>query len=371
MIADELDRQLLTALQKDIPLETRPFQKIAGELQSTEDEIMRRIQRLKEEEKVIRQISAIFDTKNLGYKSTLVAMKFDEDKLDSGAEVINQHPGVSHNYKRNCDFNLWFTVAVPPRETVEAHINRLHEQSGSKRTLILPTLRLFKIGVKLDLTGKESKEESREEIFDESRRRKSPSDLTEAEINVIRALQEDLPLIRNPYEQIAGEIGLKETKLFEIIRSFQSRNYLRRIAAILHHRRAGFAANAMVVWNIPKLDLDRIGPEMAKFREVSHCYERPIFEDWPYSIYTMVHGAKMADCEAIVDRMEAKIGKWPHLNLYSTKEYKKIRLKYFTKELDEWWGLASSLRALGTDVVSAKDEAISEIASLPLRGSSQ
>jgi len=342
MNIDELDRKLLTLLQKEIPLETRPFQKMAVELGCSEEETLRRIRRLKEEEKIIRQISAIFDTKNLGYKSTLVAMRFDEKDLDQGAGVINQHPGVSHNYKRNCDFNLWFTVAVPPKETVEAHVDRLHELSGSRRTLILPTLRLFKIGVKLDLTGKESKEESAGEIFDESRRRKSVPDLTESEIEVIRALQEDLPVVEAPFVELSQEIGISEHGLFEIIRSFQSRNYLRRIAAILHHRRAGFAANAMVVWAIPHEELDRIGPEMAKFREVSHCYERPIFSDWPYSIYTMVHGAKVSDCEAIVDRMEEKIGKWPRLNLYSTKEYKKIRLKYFTKELDEWWETASS-----------------------------
>jgi len=335
---DELDRKLLTVLQKDIPLETRPFKKIGEELGTTEADILRRVRRLKDEEKIVRQISAIFDTKNLGYKSTLVAMKFDDEAIDAGAEVINQHPGVSHNYKRNCDFNLWFTVAVPPKETLESHINRLHELSGSKRTLILPTLRLFKIGVKLDLTGKESKEESANEIFDESRRRKVACDLTEAEIEVIRVLQEDLPLVEAPFQELAGEIGIKEHELFDIIRSFESRNYLRRIAAILHHRRAGFAANAMAVWEIPKAELERIGPEMAKFREVSHCYERPIFSDWPYSIYTMVHAPKVQDCEALVERIAEKIGPWPHLNLYSTKEYKKIRLKYFTKELDEWWG---------------------------------
>ncbi len=341
MIADDFDRRLLTVLQKEIPLEPRPFQKIGESLGSSEEEVLRRVRRLKEEEKIIRQISAIFDTKNLGYKSTLVAMRFDDADLDSGAEVINQHPGVSHNYKRNAEFNLWFTIAVPPKDSLEAHIHRLHELSGAKQTLILPTLRLFKIGVKLDLTGKESKEESADEIFDESRRRRSAPDLTEAEIDVIRTLQEDLALVETPYGEAAEAIGLEESRLFEIIRSFQARNYLRRIAAILHHRRAGFAANAMVVWNIPKERLDTIGPEFAKFREVSHCYERPTFADWPYSIYTMVHGAKRSDCEAIVERMEEKIGKWPRLNLYSTKEYKKIRLKYFTKELDKWWEDAS------------------------------
>ena len=281
-------------------------------------------------------------------------MRFDEKDLDAGAEVINQHPGVSHNYKRNCEFNLWFTVAVPPKETLESHIDRLHQLSGAKQTLILPTLRLFKIGVKLDLTGKESKEESADEIFDESRRRKTGSDLNEAEIEVIRALQEDFPLTETPYQNVAQSIGLAEVQLIEIIRSFQARNYLRRIAAILHHRRAGFAANAMVVWNIPKEELDRIGPEFAKFREVSHCYERPTYSDWPYSIYTMVHGAKMDDCEDIVRRMEEKIGKWPRLNLYSTKEYKKIRLKYFTKELDEWW--SQSLQSVGAPLQTGNND---------------
>lgn len=354
MIADELDRRLLTLLQKEIPMDGRPYRKLAEMLASSEAEILKRVRRLKEEEKIIRQISAIFDTKGLGYKSTLVAMKFDAEDLDAGAEVINQHPGVSHNYKRNAEFNLWFTIAVPPhgdcafgtvgavpaappKDSLEAHIDRLHELSGAKQTLILPTLKLYKIGVKLDLTGKESKEESAEEIFDESKRRKSAPDLTEAEIEVIRALQEDLPLTETPYRHVAEAIGINEGELFGIIRSFQSRGYLRRIAAILHHRRAGFAANAMVVWEIPEERLDEIGSEFAKFREVSHCYKRPTFPDWPYSVYTMVHGAKVQDCEAIVARMEEKIGQWPHFNLFSTKEYKKIRLKYFTKELDEWW----------------------------------
>lgn len=342
MNADEIDRKLLTLLQKEIPLETRPFEKIAGELGVEELEVIQRIRRLKDEEKVIRQISAIFDTKSLGYRSTLVAMKFDEADLDRGAEAINQHPGVSHNYKRNADFNLWFTIAVPPKDSLEAHIHRLHELSGAKQTLILPTLRLFKIGVKLDLTGKEAKEESPEEIYDESRRRHEAPDLSEMEIEIIRLMQEDLPLVETPYQVLAQTRGMVEDELFEILRSFLARGYLRRMAAILHHRRAGFAANAMVVWNIPKEKLDTIGPEFARFREVSHCYERPTFADWPYSIYTMVHAPKVTDCEAIVERMKEKIGTWPYLNLYSTKEYKKVRLKYFTKELDEWWQSAQS-----------------------------
>lgn len=333
---DDIDRQLLTLLQKEIPVQTRPYEAIGKKIGIDGAETLLRISRLKDE-KIIRQQSAIFDTKSLGYKSTLVAMKFSEDKIDAGAAIINEHPGVSHNYKRNHDFNLWFTVAVPPTDKLEEHVQRLHDLSGAEKTLILPTLKLFKIGVKLDLTGKEAKEEKADEIYDETRRRKVAPDLTPEEVNAIRVLQEDLPLMDEPYKKLAEEIGISESKLFEVIHSLIKRGYLRRIAAILHHRRAGFAANAMAVWQIPEEKQDEVGAKMALFREVSHCYKRPVYPEFPYALYTMLHAPKISDCEEIAQRIEEKVGKWPRINLLSTKEYKKIRLKYFNKELDEWW----------------------------------
>ncbi len=339
---DDLDRQLLTYLQKEIPLQTRPFDFIGGKFGMGGADVILRIQKLKELQ-VIRQISAIFDTKSLGYKSTLVAMKFAEDKLDQGAEVINQHPGVSHNYKRNHDFNLWFTVAVPPKDNLEEHIQRLHDLSGAEKTLILPTLKLFKIGVKLDLTGKESKEEKSGDIYDESRRRKTAPDLTATEIEVIRILQEDFPLTDEPYQKMAAALNITEASLFDTVRSFIQRGYLRRFAAILHHRKAGFAANAMVVWQIPEEKQDSVGAQMALFREVSHCYKRPVYAEFKYALYTMIHAPKLTDCEDIAKRIEDKVGSWPRLSLVSIKEYKKIRLKYFTRELDEWWEKTSAI----------------------------
>jgi len=258
--------------------------------------------------------------------------------MSHGAEIINQHPGVSHNYRRNDAYNLWFTVAVPPYHSLEETIQKLHELSGALNTLILPTLKLFKIGVKLDLTGSNSDTlESKDEIYDESRRRKTPPELTEEHIQAIRALQEDIPLVERPFEEIARTSGFSESHLFELMDFFESKGYFRRFAGILHHRKAGFSANAMVVWNIPMEKQDEVGEKMARFPQVSHCYKRPIFPDWPYSLYTMVHGAKAEDCEKVIQKIVQLAGDWPRKNLYSTKEYKKIRLKYFTKELDEWW----------------------------------
>src|SRR3989338_6104159 len=204
---DDLDRKILTEIQRDFPRVTEPFRALGEKLGISGGETLERIKKLKEDQ-VLRQISAIFDTKSLGYKSTLVAMKFTNEQLDRGAEIINQHPGVSHNYRRNDDYNLWFTVAVPPYHSLEETIQKLHELSGALSTLILPTLKLFKIGVKLDLTGSNSDAlDSKEDIYDESRRRKAAPELTAEHIEAIRALQEDIPLVERPFEEIARTSG--------------------------------------------------------------------------------------------------------------------------------------------------------------------
>src|SRR3989338_8411311 len=338
---DDLDRKILTEIQKDFPRVSKPFHALGEKFGITGEETLARIKRLKEDEKVLRQISAIFDTRSLGYQSTLVAMKFSNDQLDRGAEIINQHPGVSHNYRRNDAYNLWFTVAVQPYHSLEGTIQKLHELSGALSTLILPTLKLYKIGMKLDLTGSDpDARDSKENIYDDSKRRKAPPELTQEHIEAIRALQEDIPLEECPFEAIAKASGFTEARLFELMNFFEPRGYFRRFAGILHHRKAGFSANAMVVWNIPEEKQDEVGMKMALFPQVSHCYKRPIFLDWPYALYTMIHGAKAEDCEKIVQKIVSAAGDWPRKNLYSTKEYKKIRLKYFTKELDEWWDRA-------------------------------
>ena len=149
---DGTDKDILNLIQREFPLEREPFAAIGREVGIAGDEVIRRIEALKRG-RVIRQISAIFDTRVLGYESTLVAATIPEEKLNEGAKAINSHPGVSHNYERNNEFNLWYTVAVPPdsRLGLEGTVDVLHHISGAEKTRILPTLKLFKIGVTLDM----------------------------------------------------------------------------------------------------------------------------------------------------------------------------------------------------------------------------
>ena len=333
---DDIDRSLLTVLQKQFPIDHRPFQRLGEPLALSEQACLERVARLKANA-VIRQISAIFDTRALGYQSTLAAMKVDPGRVDEAAEAINQHPGVSHNYKRNDPFNLWFTLAVPPEDSLEQVVRILHTLTKAEETFILPTLRLFKIGVKLDLTGQETPLESPEDIYDEQRRMAAKPPLTEEDIRLIRVLQEDLPLLELPFVVLAEQAEVGEDALFAWAKKMEHLGYMRRFAAILYHRNAGFLANAMVVWQVPESQVDAVGEQMARFREVSHCYRRPVYPNWPYPLFTMIHAATYSACMDVVRRIEEQVGQFPHKSLFSTQEYKKTRVKYFTPELDTWW----------------------------------
>ena len=185
---EELDRELLNAVQWDFPLEPRPFAALSERLGLDEPAVRARVARVKELG-VLRQLSAIFDTRALGYGSALVAAKIDPDRVDDAAALISAHPGVSHNYKRNHAYNLWYTIAVPPGTSLDEHIDVLHRESGAILTRKLPTLKLYKIGVKLDMTGKTAANAKTEVLEHERPERKAempaPS-LSDLELAVIR-----------------------------------------------------------------------------------------------------------------------------------------------------------------------------------------
>ncbi len=335
---DDRDKRLLNVIQADFPLVSRPFQDLGKPLQLAEAEVIGRIAALKKQ-RIIRQISAIFDTRSLGYRSSLVAMRVPPEKLEAAAAVVNSHPGVSHDYKRNHAFNLWFTLAVPPTSDLEWTVQHLHAMAGADSTRILPTLRLFKIGMQLDMEGRSGAErvESAEGGYSEARRPSAGRDgLRPIDIAAIRELQEDIPLIPEPYRPMAERMGVSEAVLFEVAAHLAAQGYLRRMAAVLYHREAGFRANAMGVWVVPPERADEVGQIMGSFKGVSHCYLRPTYPDWPYSIFTMVHGQKARDCQEIISAISQATGITEYALLYSTKEYKKVRLKYFTPDLDEW-----------------------------------
>ena len=332
---DDLDKRLLNLMQGSFPIARRPYQHVASAAGISETEVMARVQRLLDE-RIIRQITPIFDTRALGYSSMLVAAKVDPDNPWRSANVINAHPGVSHNYLRNHEFNIWFTIATEPDSPLglQGTLEVLARIAGAESIRQLPTLKLFKIRMDLEMEGGTDALSKAVEAAAPAEIERQPYD--ESDMAVIRSLQGDMAVVPEPYAPAAGELGMTQERLLAHLEQMQERRLLRRVAAILFHRRAGFSANGMGVWKVPDEQILELGMRMAAFRGISHCYQRPTYADWPYSVFTMAHGRSKQECDAILDTIAADTGIQERSTLYSSTEFKKIRLLYFTQDYRAW-----------------------------------
>ena len=249
-----------------------------------------------------------------------MAARVGDDGIDNAAAVINAHPGVTQNYTRNTDFNLWFTIAVAPTSQLglERTIEILGEEAECETVRALPTLKQFK--------GSGEGEEQGDAKFEP---------LTPREIDCVRLLQRDLPLQPRPFEALAKNAGVAADELLAAAKSFMKRGTLRRFCAA-PARKAGFSASAMGVWVVPDGDVESIAAKMCANRAVSHCYLRPIYADWPYNLYTIVHGRSVDECESIINDLAIDTGIGEKQALYPTKEYKKARILLFSPEAEEW-----------------------------------
>ena len=333
---DAADKRLCDLIQNEFPVVERPYAAIGERLGTSEDEVLERVTRLRSE-RIIRQVSAIFDTRKLGYRSMLVAARVPEERADEAAAVISTHPGVTHNYERKHEFNIWFTLGVPPtsRLGLERTVELLGEMAEVDAIRPLPALRFFKIGVDLDMVG--GRDPAAKRLRAEPvREAPAPESLDERDIAAVRALQTDLRPLSEPFAGPAARHGFKVPELLAKAAELQETGQMRRFAAVLYHRSAGFTANGMGVWKVPEDRVDEMGRLMAAYRGVSHCYQRPTYPDWPYNLFSMTHGRDRDECEAVLDAIAEETGLDERIVLYSTKEWKKTRLVYFSPDAEEW-----------------------------------
>jgi DNA-binding Lrp family transcriptional regulator len=323
---DKLDKQLLNEIQWVFPLTDRPYLEISKRYNISEKDVMQRISYLKQIG-LIRQINAIFDTRRLGYKSALIAFAVKPSKVNRVAEQVNKHPGVSHNYERNHEFNMWFTLAVPPYAEIKTDLDKMASIDGVIKYRVLPTLKLYKIGVRLDMVNEEVK------VPEPTDRVKALNplkfNLTERDKEFIRELQKDLKVIPEPFKELADSLGITTSQLFAKAKEYEDLGVMRRFAAILRHRDAGFTANGMVVWKVPVLKIDEVGNKLAAYPQVSHCYRRPIYPDWQFNLFSMIHARTIESAEKIAKQMSESTGIKDYRILFSLREFKKERVKYF------------------------------------------
>ena len=325
---DELDKELLNEIQWTFPLVTRPFDAIAKKFDSDPEIVKQRLVHLKKIG-VLRQLSAIFDTRKLGYKSSLVAMEIEPEKLEYVANQINRHPGVSHNYERDHQFNLWFTLAVPPGSDLKTELDKFNVLDGIKKVRMLPTLQLFKIGVKLDMVDEKKHEvaptEQKKEIQNVNF---TP---TEKDKEFIRELQKDMEIIDEPFVRAANNLGITEDELFNQMKHYEKIGVMRRFAAILRHRQVGFTANGMIVWKVPEDRILEVGEKLGSYPQVSHCYQRPTYPDWPYNVFSMIHCKTHDEANEMAKTIQNQIHVDDYKILFSSREFKKTRVEYFVE----------------------------------------
>lgn len=317
------DRLLLGLLQDRFPLAPVPFTDLAERLGWRESEVLARVEALKEQGP-LRQIGAIFDSRRLGYSSTLVALAVEPARLDEVARAVSRHPGVSHCYSRAHPLNLWFTLGLPPGRDLAREAAGLAGQPGVQRSLALPAVRTFKIDTRVELGAGLL----RAGALPPERPAGPP--LAAADIPCVRVLQDDLPLVQRPFHLLAQREGLAEDDLLAAARRFLADGTMRRYGATLRHRQAGYTANAMACWQVGEGRIAAAGLLAAGQPAVSHCYQRLAYPpEWPYQLYTMVHGRSEGELAAAVAGLEALMRPQRMAVLPTVKEYKKVRLRYF------------------------------------------
>jgi DNA-binding Lrp family transcriptional regulator len=317
------EKELLNVIQKEFPLEKRPFLKIGERLNIKEEEVIKYLKYLKKK-RILRQISAIFNPWFFGHRSSLFTFKVPPEKLDKAISIINKHPGISHNYLRNHNYNLWFILVSLPEKDPLNEADRLAKLCEVEDYLYLPALRTFKIST---VFGDNISDFDKEEITDIETVEVNKN-ITEKDKILVRVLQEPLPLVKTPFKEIAKSLGIKEEDLFLWIKEMKEKGALRRFGALLKHNKLGFKINIMVAWEAKRDKIDFFIEELSKELFITHCYERKTYPNWKYNLYTMCHFKEEKEKEKI-PLLAQKYGIENFIMLETIKELKKIRLKLF------------------------------------------
>ena len=328
-----LEQAVLSVIQTALPVAERPFEALGARLGAEPDAVRRCVLRLRDSG-AIRRIGAVFDSRRLGYASTLACARVPPERLDEVAAGVNRLPGVTHNYRRDHAYNLWFTLTAESDRRIAETLDDLKRRFAIDDLHSLPALAVYKIRVDFP--------------FGEAAPRADappapPAPAGEAVVlgdeqkRLVRLLAGDLPIVDEPLAEPARQLGWPVRRVLAQIEEWLAAGVIRRFGAVVRHRRLGFEANGMAVFRVPQPPPDRIddvGGSLACRPDVSHCYRRPPLPDLPYNLYAMFHGRSQDQVRAAVAAAAAENDLDDHLVLFSTAEYKKTSMRYFEEVPD-------------------------------------
>ncbi|WP_336358309.1 siroheme decarboxylase subunit beta [Haloarcula sp. CGMCC 1.6347] len=332
-----VDRAVLNAFQGGFPVVERPFEPAAAALADhgvdiDADELLARVQDL-DDAGVLTRFGALINAEAIGGTATLVATHAPEDSYDDHAEMINAHPEVAHNYEReHPHLNMWFVLSVAEEGRVEEVLAEIEAETGEE-TYNLPKQQEFHVGAKFPVEGPQTQAIDCSDLGPDVTPTDSQS-LTADELDLVLAIQDGLPVTATPYADVADEIDADVDWVLETIQRFNMEGKVRRVGVIPNHYALGYSENGMTVWDVPDEVIDEVGPAIAEFDFVTHCYERPRHDGvWPYNFFAMTHGRSEAESQEriqqvrdrMADHWDVSEDDWD--TLFSTRILKKTGIR--------------------------------------------
>ena len=316
----KLQEKLCNLLQEGLPICERPYAGLAKFLNIDETTVLQQTVELKNGG-IIRRISPLINYRALGMAGTLVTAHIPEENLQEVVEAVNALENVSHNYLRKHYHNLWFTLQGQSPEQIKAAVAGLSDRFGID-FYSLPVKRVFKLNVRFDIENGGQLSGDIEQMPQTQKVK-----LDEKEKQILSKLQDELEVTEKPFDFLCRE-GLETEEVLRIIQGLFDKGVIRRIAAVVDHRRLGFTANVLFCCEVPKNRIIEAGKRLARFGLVSHCYQRETVKDWPYNLFAMMHGRSMGEIQHVINKfIEAeKIDSFEILP--TAKELKKQPVKY-------------------------------------------
>ncbi len=294
----DFQKQLCNRLQRGLPICSQPYAAIGKALDRTEAEVLQQINELKNAG-VVRRVAAVVNHRALGFSSTLVTAHVPSEQLPPVTAAINALPGVSHNYLRQHRFNMWFTLQEKSPAQVQATLLGLQGRFGIDFHS-LPVTKIFKLDVRFDAESDDNVLLQDVERVPQS----DPVELTDTHRQVLAALQGGLEVTSRPFDKVRPE-PMTKADLFAQLTELIDSGVIRRIAGVVNHHKIGFAANVMFAGQVDPEHIAEAGRWLAHSGTVSHCYEREVFEGWPYNLFAMLHGRTMAQIQKTLDHFAA------------------------------------------------------------------
>lgn len=331
---DEKDRLLWTYLHNGLAWVRRPFEELAAKTGLNSAEVFVRIQRLKKEG-FLRDIGPVWDSRRFHYQSAWGVLWVESPNTSLKLEGLLEHPGVFYVCERKELLNIWFFIAVPAEHDLELHVQCLGKMVDAVETWVLPVQKIYK-GTNFLSAWDEKTFCPMGEYFLKRHRAKFENLMPE-QIEMIRNLQ-DFSLTDEPYDRIAGNMGLSPEDFIENVKELVQQGYLRRMGTWGPPPPSQETKiKTLVAWQVPGEKVDFVGEEAAGLEEVLFAEHRAALPSFSYSFYTVLQTGKGHDFGAALRRVEGRIGNWPRKIMMTIREFKKTPVKYFPQGLDMWW----------------------------------